>query len=462
MNSIRRQLSRNLVLVAALFLGASSAIAAVFTIATLRRSFDEGLRERAEAICSLSEKEHGHFAFDFSPEFLAQYHHTPPAAYFQIWDANGNALVRSPSLENHDLPRASKISEGALYKPCEVPAGAGRALALRFFPEGTNKDDPSDALWLTVAADAHALQRECAWIVWVAVGTAAALSMGIFFLVPRVISRGLASIEKLSGQVEAVNAHTLAKTFSNIEVPIELQPISAALDGLMLRLNESFARERSFGSDLAHELRTPLAELKTQVECALKWPDTRDENHDRQLLEIVEQMESLVGRLLFLTRLDAQQKPGESETIDLTEAVRAAGLKYQSVASVRGVRLTTEIEPIEIFADRLMVNIIINNLLQNAAEYSSPGTEIAVRGRRLSEVYQITFANFGELDEEDVQRIFERFWRKSKSRTDLAKHSGLGLSLVRSAVSALGWGIHCQLGDKSKIVFTVTIPRKSI
>jgi two-component system sensor histidine kinase QseC len=254
-----------------------------------------------------------------------------------------------------------------------------------------------------------------------------------------------------------IDANSLMERFPIEEMPAELQPIAGRLNDLLARLEGSFDRERRFSANLAHELRTPLAELRSQAELALKWPDERTADADRVVLEITLQMETLVERMLALARAEQSPANVKREEIALLPLAGELVAAIRPVVAARGLKIALAVpEEAAISADAVLLRSILSNLLENAANYGRSGGDITVSFSREAGRFALTVANpVDNLGAEDVPRLFERFWRKDSSRTG-GTHAGLGLALSRSLAAQMGYSLDAALAANGVIAVTLT------
>ena len=222
-------------------------------------------------------------------------------------------------------------------------------------------------------------------------------------------------------------------------MPAELRPIAERLNDLLARLDEAFQRERRVTADIAHELRTPIAELRALAEVGLKWPE---EAAFQDAFQIAQRMETLVTGLLALARHESGKQPVGREPVALANLVDKV---WQPIAErARGRQLDVAIEVTGDWqTDPILLRLIVGNLLANAVEYAPNRGKIRVVGNdSLLEISNST----DDLTREDLPHLFERFWRKDVSRTD-AGHSGLGLTLARAATAALGLELTAEMPE---------------
>ena len=248
--------------------------------------------------------------------------------------------------------------------------------------------------------------------------------------------------------------------FAVEELPSELKPIAGRLNDLLARLEGSFERERRFSANLAHELRTPIAELRSQAELALKWPEERNAESDRQVLEIALQMESLVTRMLELARAE-QTAMIEKKRVELAEVVDGILVPLAVTIETRRLKVRREIaEEAVLASDPVLVRSIVSNLLENAVHYSREGGEIRVVAAIEVKSFELRVSNPADnLQTGDLPRLFERLWRKDSARTGDGAHAGLGLALAKSLAEQLGFELTASLNDARVLTMTLRGPR---
>lgn len=463
MISIRRRLTRSLLLTLfAVFLAGLAALYGAVR-GEFIESFDQAVITEARAISTLvTVNDDGSVALAFSDKFLRGFDDDVASDFYQLWDAAGNTIARSESLEGKpDLP----LKVGKIKKPkyffLTLPDGkAGRGVGVSFEPRHANKGSKVEAgtLQLVVAAHSSGLDEELRELVVETAGWAAALLLAIGLLVPWLLYRGLAPLDRLAGEVARVDASSLDTRFATDEVPRELAPVTATLNALMARLEASFERERRVNAAMAHELRTPIAELRTLAESALRWPDARAPGADTDALDIATQMEAIVTRMLALARSESGQLVATLEALDLAAHVQRAWQSLERAAATRSARVEIEVAPVRVGADPALLHSILTNLFENAIEYGPDGGAIRVVGTLDASGYRLAISNTApDLTAADTAHLFERFWRKEAARSG-GVHSGLGLAIVREFTRAMGWDVSAQLEGEQTLTIVLRAP----
>jgi signal transduction histidine kinase len=217
------------------------------------------------------------------------------------------------------------------------------------------------------------------------------------------------------------------------QLPKELRGIGEKLNVLLARVEAALGRERRFSSHAAHELRTPLAELKIIAEMIGKWPDEATPERSQEMLEVIAELEEVLEKLSLLARADAGACPLQVETVDLTASIERAVERESAASASRGLRIRARIEPGPFRTDPVLWQTILVNLLGNAVAYAPRCSTIQLEASPRS----LTITNAApDLAAADLDHLFERFWRRNTAR-DGRNHSGLGLAIVQSSVRVL-------------------------
>lgn len=422
--------------------------------------FDSALSAKAMALSALTFSTPKGVQAEFGNRFFRGTDDSKPRDFFELWDGNWRPLRRSASLGlTAELPHKVGHYRHPRFWNLTLPTHrAGRAIGFAFKPKSLQGAPVSDtALRLVVASDRDGLDETLWGVLAIAAGSAVLLVGATLWIVPRVLRKGLHSLDELGAQAARIDAASLSTRFDTDGLPIELSPIANRLNDLLARLEGSFERERRFSADLAHELRTPIAELRSLTECALKWPQSRDASTDHETLAIAQQMERLVSYILALARAEEGLMRPTFEPIVVDAFLRDTWRPYVESAARRWLTMICDAPAVSCAADVALLRSVLTNLFDNAVDYAPPGSVIAVRATADAARVTITVRNEApELSRADVRQLFDRFWRKEASRTG-GKHVGLGLSLARAFASAMGWTLTADY-DNGCIVFTVSGP----
>ena len=220
------------------------------------------------------------------------------------------------------------------------------------------------------------------------------------------------------------------------------------------RLEASFDRERRFSSHAAHELRTPLAELKSMAELGATWPEEATSDRCAEMVTVANELEALLEKLSLLARADAGRQPVQRESIDLPATVATAISRIEPKAELRRLHLDSRISEAPFTSDPVLWGTILQNLLGNAVAHAPEGSEVVIE----ASPGRLAVSNPAPgLNQEDLEHLFERFWRKDDSRSGYG-HSGLGLSIVKACVALLGGECRATLSADHRFQVEVTCP----
>ena len=274
------------------------------------------------------------------------------------------------------------------------------------------------------------------------------LAVGLMGLAVRA---GLNPLERLAESVARVEPSNLNDRFETSRMPRELLPIGEGFNEMLQRLETAFQRERRFTADVAHELRTPIATLKTIAQVGIQemgeeGQDTQRDAFFKDTLEISRQMEHLVNNLMVLVRLEGNQVKVQIETFDLKELVEGIWESFRSQAEENRIAWQLHLpDSIRIRSDRNMTEAILRNLLSNSVCYTTEEGSISCSGERIKDRVSLELENTTDrISKEDLEHLFEPFWRKDDARTD-SRHCGVGLSVVSAYAQVLGVAIDVDL-----------------
>jgi signal transduction histidine kinase len=246
----------------------------------------------------------------------------------------------------------------------------------------------------------------------------------------------------------------------------ELDQLAVTINKLLDRIAAYLDTKRDFLANAAHELRTPLAAIRSSVEVAMDG-DRSTAEYEELLVDVIDEctsLETLVNQLLLLVETEAELPAAKFEQIALHELAEKAIDMFTGVAEVRGISLASEpLETVRVMGNRQHLRQLINNLIDNAVKYTPPNGEILVSLTRDSErrTGRLAVKNSGPgITEEEQRLIFERFYRAASSRTCGSRSSGtgLGLSICQSIVHNHGGSIDCVSDPSRGTVFTVHLP----
>lgn len=229
----------------------------------------------------------------------------------------------------------------------------------------------------------------------------------------------------------------------------------------LVPIRNSLEKQRQFVSDASHELRTPVAVIRANNELLLRHPEqTVGENQDS--VEAIDHesvhMTRLIEDLLTLARADEGRLPLQRENFDLTEMLTDVARGLGPVAEKRQVKLSTELEPAEVNADRQRIRQTATILLDNALKYTPKGGSVVLRCKSAGKHVEFSVCDTGPgIAAADHHRIFDRFARVGQARARADGGTGLGLAIARTIAEAHGGGISVDSSPGKGATFTVRI-----
>ncbi|QCD58290.1 sensor histidine kinase [Streptomyces hawaiiensis] len=266
---------------------------------------------------------------------------------------------------------------------------------------------------------------------------------GVTWLVTR---RALRPVEGIRREMAAItHSEDLARRVPEPDTHDEIARLASTTNETLAALETSVERQRRFVADASHELRSPIASLRTQLEVAAAHPELLD--LDGAVADTV-RLQRLAADLLLLARLDAGERPNDAK-IDL------AGLAREEAEGRAGV--TVEAEPVEVAGSRGQLGRVLANLLDNAQRHARSAVTVTVR--REGDRAVVGVADDGDgVPEDDRERIFERFVRLDAARSRDDGGAGLGLAIARDVAVRHGGTLRAGRGPAGGALFELRLP----
>jgi two-component system, OmpR family, heavy metal sensor histidine kinase CusS len=274
-----------------------------------------------------------------------------------------------------------------------------------------------------------------------------------------VTRRGLRPLEEMKRSLERIGPTHLNERVAPANWPRELQPLAIAFDEMLKRLDDSFTRLSQFSADLAHELRTPIANMLGEAQVAL--------SRDRSAAEYRETIESTIGEcerlsgivdnLLFVARADAATEPVERIRFDARAAVEKIAAFYETIAEDRHVAINCSGQG-QISADPALFERAVGNLVDNALRFTPENGSIQIALAERTNDFEVAVSDNGSgVAPEHLPRVFDRFYRAEPSRG--SDGAGLGLALVKSIVDLHGGTARIQSEVGRGTTVSITFPK---
>jgi signal transduction histidine kinase len=323
-----------------------------------------------------------------------------------------------------------------------------------------NKESPQQHVIVAVAWDATALAVGLAQVFWVliiCVIVTTGISAAALWFAMRAAVKPVTHLAQAIAQMEP-GSH--APTLNGPHLPSEMITVAARVDHFVQRVQLAMERERSFSSAIAHELRTPLAGLRAQLEQRQFQPAEQTTCHD-----IVLHMQAIIEKLLLLTRLHSGQIHVARQACDMIGLIEAIFENYHAVAETKKLQLTWNMQAgVVVLSDRDLLRRLLDNILHNAVSHTKPGGDITIIVEQHALGQRFTCENSGcTLPVGDAMYTTARFWRGDSARpVDAAHHCGLGLALCAEIASALALPFHVSVNERHSFVVQLEFPIASL
>ena len=235
--------------------------------------------------------------------------------------------------------------------------------------------------------------------------------------------------------------------------------ISLWLSGLAVKpVKRAWEQQKQFVADASHELKTPLTVILANNNIMMSHKDSTVAD-ERQWLESTEEeanhMKKLIDNMLFLAKSDAGETKVQLSTVDFSEMAEACALNFEPVAFEKEIMIDTDIESgITLEGDATQLNQLAHILVDNAVKYADSGTTVTIRLQKHGDKVEFSVNNKGTpISKDDIEHIFDRFYRAEKSRT--TKGYGLGLSIARRITEGMNGKILVESNKENGTTFTV-------
>lgn len=388
-----------------------------------------------------------------------------PQVYFRVLDDHGQTVIETRGM-SQELPPPTAEELATLGSREQVSREAVsrsgkvfQTLAARVAGDAPGRPDRFIQVAIDRGSEERLLARyrERFWLVLSA-------SLVLCSLVGYVIARGgMRPIERISRTAERIRSTTLHERIGTRGLPPELAGLAETFNSMLDRLQESFTRISQFSDDVAHELRTPIHNLRGEIEVALSKARSSEDYREilGSCLEECARISRVIQSLLFLARAENTLELLRREEVDVGKEVATVQEFYEAAAAETGVALRLSV-PTGLRAplDRTLFQQAVGNLVSNAIAHTpKDGTvEIAASGDESWLHVSVKDTGCG-IAPEHVPYIFDRFYRVDRARTGSRQNVGLGLAVVKSIVERHGGRIAIQshVGEGTHI--SVSFPR---
>src|SRR5579862_6496341 len=294
--------------------------------------------------------------------------------------------------------------------------------------------------------------------------------LGAFAVFPligyQIALRGIRPVEEMAATASRISSTNLQERIAAEGYPFELASLAGTFNKMLDRLEESFERISRFSADIAHDLRTPVNNIRGEAEVALARARSVDEYRDAlgSCLEEAVRLSDLISDLLFLARAENPLPRLHRASVDVGELLGSVREYYEASAAEGGVSLTTTVGPGPIIAelDRTLLQRAVGNLVSNALAHTPPGGAVVLGTNADPSTIHIEVSDTGVgIPAEALPKVFDRFFRVDSSRSKGSGGTGLGLAIVKSIALLHGGNVEISShpGQGTRVTLQMPVSR---
>ena len=379
--------------------------------------------------------------------------------YIRLLDERNTPLLVTPGMEDQlDL---SQLSLQTLGRAESVTGRNGRPFLVMSSAAHVGNSGRTDTVQIAIdISQQEALLASYRQRFWVILFGTLAIYPLIGYQIARRGIRPLREVAMIARQISSTNLHERIQAEG---YPSELASLAATFNKMLDGLEESFQRISRFSTDIAHDLRTPVNNIRGEAEVALARARTVEEYREvlGSCLEEAVRLSDLIGDLLFLARAESPLAYLHRESINVGDLLSGIREYYEASASDRGISLSTVVpnEPVIAQLDRTLLQRAVGNLVSNALAHTPSGKSVVLGTSVESEAVRIEVSDTGAgIPPEALPRVFDRFFRVDESRSQASGGTGLGLAIVQSIMLLHGGKVEIASKVGQGTLVTLRVP----
>jgi two-component system heavy metal sensor histidine kinase CusS len=432
----------------------------VFYAIVVRHAFTEDNAVLADKVAALRADLHESGPDIFAEELKGRHAAEHAGYWIRMLDSQGRTYAETPGMDRSLPPE--------IFPPPQtsVPTIGGlkdyRRGSKLFSLVALNEESGNQPYTLQVAQDRSSderVERNFA-VLFIIVLSGSVLASA--FIAVTVTKRGLRPLGEMTQSLGRIGPSHLKERVAPAGWPRELQPFAIAFDEMLKRLDDSFTRLSQFSADLAHELRTPIANMLGEAQVALTRDRTAAEYREtiESTISECERLSRIVDNLLFVARVDAAREPIARKRFDARASVEKIAAFYQTIADDRHVTISCSGQG-QLHADPDLFERAVGNLLDNALRFTPENGSIQIALSKRDAEFEVAVSDNGcGIAPEHLPRVFDRFYRADSSRG--SDGAGLGLALVKSIVDLHGGSATIQSEIGSGTTVTLRFPKQPV
>lgn len=280
------------------------------------------------------------------------------------------------------------------------------------------------------------------------------------FVTYRLVDKFLEPITDLKNRMKEVNVQNLSKQIEVKETGDEIEEITVSFNDMIIRLSHLFGEEKSFLQNAAHELRTPLAVLKTKIDVFKKNENNTIEDYQKMLASVTEYNDRMSHLVQMLLQIQESQTVERKDEINIYDLIDEVIMDLSIYIDEKHLSVTEEGDRAQIIGSDLLMYRVFYNLIENAIKYNVDGGYINVFINETEDDVVIKIEDSGRGIESDKKKIFEAFYRERRTANE-SNGVGLGLHLVKQIIELHSGTIEVKDGEKVGTQFIVTVPKNN-
>jgi len=382
--------------------------------------------------------------------------------YIRVLDASGEATSTTPGMDT-DLSASRVAQEAAKHHGIfwiDSPSGEPyRVMVVNVARDSTGRDVWTLQVAVDLTQEKVVLGEQRIWV-WTLLAAALVFCPGVGFVIARRSTRPLREVAETARRIgsSTLNERILADGY-----PVEIRGLAMAFNAMLERLEESFARLSRFSADIAHELRTPVNNIRGESEVALARARTPEEYIEvlGSCLEESVRLSELIESLLFLARSESPGDHLKRAPEDIGRLLNDLRDYYEAAATEIGVTLSASTGDGTLVAnvDRMLLQRALGNLVSNSLAHCSAGDSIRIGAQRQGGQIRIEIRDTGSgISAEALPRVFDRLYRADPARSRNSGGTGLGLAIVRQIVFLHGGDVQIESDPGKGTVVWVSLP----
>ena len=368
-----------------------------------------------------------------------------------------------------------RVNPDNMTPPPMSPVGLNQPLKLPALQTGERADGVR-VRWISAEAEvgsegtkvvivgAHVMTQESHMLsryYWQVIGAAATSVLLAALLSFLVLKRGFRPLTSMAARAAEVSPTNIAVRLREEDAPQELRRLAASFNAMLDRLSDGYEHLSQFSADLAHEIRTPIGAMMGLTQVTLN--KVRRVSEYQQVLESnleeLQRLSRIVENILFLAHADHAGLAVEKTPLVLADELHKIAEYFEGMAEERDIKLVVDASG-ELQVSPVMWRRAVSNLAVNAVRYAQPGSTVRLSAKPQAQGTCVEVENQGDpIPQEQLDRLFDRFYRGDKSRSEFTESNGLGLAIVRAIMLVHGGRAEVSCSAAGLIRFSLYFPQ---